>query len=117
MKPFTQGGNMFSDEMAIPSSFWLYGQKIVVSYDPTLSDANGCVGEARYRTNQIVLQPDSDSVPRLRSKVEQTFLHEVVHYIFYVLGEDEMRMNEKLIDGFSALLHQMLTTSNGNIGF
>jgi predicted SprT family Zn-dependent metalloprotease len=105
---------MFSGPMSIPSSFWLYGQLITVRYDPTLSDHTDCVGEARYRTNQIVLQPDTVSTKRVRTKIEHTFLHEVLHYIFYVLGEEELRVNEKLIDSVAALLHQVLTTSHGH---
>ena len=95
----------------IPTSFWLYGQNIAVNFDPTLSDVTDCVGESHYRRNEIVLQPNTEGVERLVSRVEQTFLHELVHYIFYMLGEDDLRKNEKLIDGVASLLHQAINTA------
>lgn len=103
---------MFSSGFTIPTSFWLYGQKILVRFDPTLSDRTDCVGESHYRRNEIVLQPHTEGIERLPSKIEQTFLHELMHYIFYVLGEAELRKNEQLIDGIASLLHQAMTTEN-----
>jgi hypothetical protein len=103
---------MFSSPLPIPTSFWLYGQKITVRFDPFLSDTTDCVGESRYRINEIVLQPHTEGIARLESKIEQTFLHEVMHFILQNLGEEELRSNEKLIDSMAQLLHQMLTTAH-----
>lgn len=42
--------------------------------------------------------------------VEQTFLHEVVHSIFNEIGRDNLSTDERLVQQFSLLLHQMLKT-------
>ena len=97
----------------IPASFWLYGQKIHVSMETDLIEEEDCVGEALYRKNMIRLQCNSPSVNRPGSHIEATFLHELIHMILYALGEDDLRKNEKLVDGMARLLHQAFITMEG----
>lgn len=96
--------------MKIPKRFKLMGQTIEIVYDSTISDMDGCAGLAKYRWNQIVLQPDTNGVKRPLSKIEQTFCHELVHWIFYMASENKLRANEKLVDTIAGLLHQALST-------
>jgi len=86
----------------IPSSFWLGGLKISVAFDDTMVKAKQVIGEARYAHQQIVLDR---SVAPLQT-VEQSFYHEMVHWIFYVMGEEDLRNNEKLVDLFAHFLYQ-----------
>ena len=58
---------------------------------------------------------DADSTdPRIffGEQLSQCFLHELLHYIFYVMGEHELRNNEKLVDLIAHFLHQVEDTSN-----
>ena len=97
----------------IPASFWLYGQKISVVMVPALIEEQDAVGEALYRHNVIRIQGNTESVHRPGSHIEATFLHELIHMILYALGEDDLRKNEKLVDGMARLLHQAFITFEG----
>lgn len=90
----------------IPTSFWLGGLKIDVVYDNTMVKTKQVIGEARYANQQIRLDP---SVAPMQT-VEQSFYHEMVHWIFYVMGEEELRNNEKLVDLFAHFLYQARVT-------
>lgn len=96
--------------MRIPQRFKLMGHTITVEYDPMLDGRNGALGEARYTTNSIALQPNTDTFNRPQSTQEHVFLHELTHHILNEMNEHELRGNEKFVDVFSGLLHQALTT-------
>jgi hypothetical protein len=96
--------------MRIPTRFKLLGHTITVEYDHMLDGRNGCTGEARYTTNSIALQPNTDTFNRPTSQREHVFLHELTHHILNEMNEHDLRSNEKFVDVFSGLLHQALTT-------
>jgi hypothetical protein len=91
----------------IPSSFMLGGLTIEVVRDETMVRTKSLIGEARY--NEQVIRIDTGAAPL--QTVEQTFIHELVHWIFYLMNEDELRNNEKLVDLFSHFLYQALVTA------
>jgi hypothetical protein len=95
--------------LRIPQSFMLHGQKISVIYEPPLVYKNGNRGEARFSTNQIALQNNSDGNPIPQSSIEQTFCHEMVHYILNEMG-NKLKDDERFVDLFASLLHQALVT-------
>jgi hypothetical protein len=97
--------------MQIPKRFKLLGRTITVEYDPMLDSRHGLRGEARYTSDTIALQPTTDTFVRSPCHLEQTFLHEMVHFILEGMNEHDLRGNEKFVDNFSALLHQALTTA------
>jgi hypothetical protein len=41
---------------------------------------------------------------------EETFFHELMHWLYYSLGEQELQHNEKHVEQMGALLYQALTT-------
>jgi hypothetical protein len=90
----------------IPSSFWLGGLKINVEFDDSLVRTKQCIGEARYSKQMITLDP---SVAPLQM-LEQSYCHELVHWIFYVMGEEELRNNERIVDLFAHFLYQARMT-------
>ena len=105
--------------MEIPESFKLFGSKISVRYDQReFINNTESMGYASYRTNSIVLNPvllnDNKEI------AEQTFLHEVVHFILYHAGsahtkkDDHMHRDEDFVDLVASLLHQVLTTQEGS---
>ena len=96
--------------MDIPRRLKLLGRTITVEYDPMLDGRDGTVSEARYTSDSIALQPNTDTFRRPQTQLEQVFLHELVHYILNEMNEYDLRSNEKFVDVFAGLLHQALTT-------
>ena len=95
--------------MRIPNSFYLLGQKITVEQDSNLTFEADAKGISLFREGKIVLQRREQYSPQ--SQVEQTFCHELVHWILHQMGEGELGGNEKFVDVFGSLLHQALSTA------
>lgn len=95
----------------IPKTFTLMGQTITVEEVASLVNSSDNRGEAVFRENIIRLQKDSEGLPVPRDQYEHTFFHELVHFIFYLLGKDELRDDEELVGAFSGLLHQAMITA------
>ena len=81
----------------IPSAFYLFGQRYEVKWRDDLCDKEEAVGQSIYREQRIDLQKNNVIVTRKPSQIENTFLHELIHCIFWELREDELRPNEKLV--------------------
>jgi hypothetical protein len=97
--------------MKIPESFTLFAQNIQVIEDCDLIYRTDNRGEQRPRENIILIQPPTPSVPMPHEKIEQTFCHELTHYLFEYSGKPELSLDEKYVEIFSHLLHQALTTA------
>ena len=93
--------------MRIPKKFTLAGIPIRVIAEP-LADKKSVLGEARYMEQVIAM--DLEAAPR--HTTEQAFCHELVHWIFFVLNEPDLRNNEKLVDTIAHLLYQFLETQD-----
>jgi len=100
--------------MNIPTSFQLLGQTITVRVQPDLSYDADATGQARYRSNEIVLQKSTPGWQMPRGKLEQVYLHEVVHHILYQMGH-KLFDDEKFVDLFASMLHQVLITQKGTL--
>ena len=102
--------------MKIPKSFKLYGQTIDVEWVDHLRNLDDARGSAVFRTNKIEIQRPSAQVPIPQCSLEQTFCHELMHWIFYSVyehGEDNegwLHQNEQLVTKCAGLLHQALAT-------
>lgn len=92
----------------IPKSFQLHGQTIEVLQVDHIGSESGTLGEARLAKNQVVLQNNASGFTRSDTQIEQTFLHELVHFILIHLGQNELCDEEAFVDGFAHLLHQAL---------
>ncbi len=97
--------------MKIPTKFKLMGQTFNVEYNKDLINERDLVGVAKLRLNKIELQPNVGGIPITDEQLGHTFCHELVHCILGVLGEKELKENEKFVDTFGGLLFQMLETS------
>jgi hypothetical protein len=101
----------------IPKSFYLFGEKIQVTFSETYfgSENPMGLGFCSYRENKIYLRPSSESWPLSQDQIEQTFCHELMHMII-VHSQDTLKDHENLHDneGFinisASLLHQALAT-------
>ncbi len=103
------------NDIRIPKSFQLYGQTIKVKYGNRLLMDEDALGVARFLMNEIHLLPNSDGIPRTKEQIEKTYLHELVHWLFYYTfnGTDnaELITDEFAVDNIANLLHQVLKTS------
>lgn len=104
--------------MAIPTSFKLFGQTVIVSFIPReFTEKDGTYGYSSYRTNEIQLRPSTDTHPLTDGQIEQTFYHELVHFVLYHAGSSYrpskdryMHQDEGFVDMCANLLHQAITT-------
>lgn len=97
--------------MNIPKRFKLFGQTIEVEMQEYLNDKSDCRGQTKYRENKIYLQMiDGKYYSRPVENLDQTFCHELVHWILYLMHE-KLEEDEKFVEVFSSLLHQALTTA------
>jgi len=95
----------------VPLRFKLFGETIDVVWDNELSNRDNANGMSNYRYSRIELQPNTKAVFRSKEQVEQSYLHEVVHFILEAIQEEKLRTDEKFVELFSKALHQVLTTS------
>lgn len=103
----------------IPKYFYIHGHKIDVKINPCLNK-KGHSGESDFRGNRIELS----STKQKRSLVEETFCHELMHFVFchaaqvkdsYVLKDGRKLTNaEDLVEICGRLLHQAMVSSHGN---
>ena len=97
-------------ELKLPTSFLLHGQRINLVQVDHIGSENGTLGEARLAKNEIAIQTNANGFTRIPTQIEQTFMHELVHFILHHMGQDELCSEEQFVDGFSHLLHQAFST-------
>ena len=95
----------------IPKSFWLGGLQIEVQFDTTLCRNRKVLGEARYPTQCIVLDPSVSGLQQL----EQAYYHELTHWILFIMNETDLRNNEKFVDLFAHFLYQARVTEGREV--
>jgi hypothetical protein len=94
----------------IPQKFELGGLTIDVVRDNTLVEKTGIIGKCVYEKLQIII--DEEATPS--DFTEQSYLHELVHWILYTMNEHELRDNDKFVDVFATFLYQAMK-SGGNL--
>lgn len=101
--------------MRIPKSFKLLGQTVRVTWNnQPFIEKDGYVAFACYRTNEIQMNPDMPY--RNDEQRQQSFMHELIHFIIYYSQttrdktSEFMHEDEPFIDMTAHLLHQALTT-------
>jgi len=98
------------NKIKIPKRFKLFGQTIKVVFDNKVGELDEAKGLAEYRKSQITIQPASNDNCITDEMIEETFFHELIHWILYKLDEDKLRSNEKFVSEVSQLLHQAFQT-------
>ena len=98
------------NKLPIPKQFELHGQTVKVGYDDAMVGDRGSVGESKYKENKILLQPNVSGHACSQEYIEQTFCHELVHYILLHMNSDK-NSDEAFVDTFGHLLHQALVTA------
>jgi hypothetical protein len=92
--------------------FTLGGREWTVKYVQYIkdTDVNGALGFTDCNAGEVRLALYCDGKKLDPNFVEQTFWHEAVHSIFFELGLDELGTDEKLVQQFALLLHQVIKT-------
>ncbi len=93
--------------MDIPKEVTLAGIPIKTIFDNTLIKEHNIIGKADYEHQEIVI--DTSVAPR--ETTEQAYLHELVHYILYIMGKHDLRNDEAFVDLFAHLLYQAKETA------
>ena len=91
----------------IPKSFQLGGLKIDVRFQEKLTEKGLMLGAADYVRQEIRLDPTFTKI----QTTEQAYMHELTHWILFIMGENELCNNEKFVDVFAHFFYQALTTA------
>lgn len=90
--------------MKIPEKIVIGGIEVDIEYNDELLDRDNCTGVTAYEHQRIYIDP---SVPG-QDIVNQSFIHEIVHYVLYVMGKHTLRKDEEFVDGFAHLAYQII---------
>ena len=99
-------------KILIPDTTQIAGFEIEILVNSSLAEKEKRLGKCDYRNNVIQLACHSKVIFD-RMIMEQTYLHEITHYILHCMGEHELRDNERFVEGYSHLLYQALTQGRG----
>jgi hypothetical protein len=94
--------------MKIPKKVKIMGKIIDVEWDKELVEKSDSTGEAHYRFNKIVLQPNVKGYLRDQQEIDITFFHELIHFVLDSMEESDLRSNEKFVGLLSSMLYQVL---------
>ena len=81
-----------------------------IIYDNKYLDEKELTGEIDYYNKKIIVRDDRDKVEFLN-----TFLHEILHGIFYHSGDKNLKEDESLINCIANGLTQVIVDNNINI--
>jgi predicted SprT family Zn-dependent metalloprotease len=104
--------------MRIPKSFKLFGSTIKVVDNPRLSIDRNWNAAACFMEQRIEMMPIIETHPQSKTKREQAFCHELMHFILYYGSgaiNDKFKpsyahLDEEFVECMGNLLHQALTT-------
>lgn len=65
------------------------------------------LGKIDYEQQQILIDPTLASL----QVTEQSFFHELMHLLFFVCGESDLRVNERLVEVMGQFLYQAIMTA------
>ena len=99
------------NKIKIPTQFEIGGRTVKIKYKKNMVDESDSVGYARYRKNEIWLQEKCDGVYRHPDQIQESYCHEIVHWILNMMGENKLNDDEKMVSQFAQYLHQILKTS------
>lgn len=93
--------------MDIPKSINLAGLQIKTAHSAITIDNKRAAGCADYDKELIVI--DKNVFPK--NLTNQTYIHEVLHWILFILNYHELNSNEQFVDSVAHLLHQALISA------
>lgn len=91
-----------------PTVLRILNKDIDLVFVDDLADKCDANGQARYRENKIILQKETKSIQRQKQDIDETIMHEILHYILNLLAYDELNKDEKFVTQISLALTQVL---------
>ena len=67
-------------------------------------EEKGCVGKADYKNQTIII----DTTLVKEGMLEQIYYHELLHWIFYIMGEEKLQRDEKIVDLLAHFIYQAI---------
>lgn len=101
---------MKNTRFTIPNTFKLLGQTYKVEYNNDKCDGASAYGLASFSENTIYLATEVNNKPIAQDAIEHTFFHELTHMILHSMGKEKLNADEKFVDLFGGMLHQVATT-------
>lgn len=99
----------------IPKQFNIMAHTITVSLDDDIALDDHRWGEINYNKGTIKLSQELASKKFPKSKVKDTFWHEVIHAILFYMDEAELNSNEDFISRFAYALNQVVESMDGDL--
>ena len=101
--------------MTVPKSYQLFGAKIPVKVVNEVVEQGGTViGLYDPALTMVKIQKPGKRPQMTRARFEETFCHELVHSILHAMRSPNWD-NEDFVEDFAQLLHQALTSGEGDI--
>jgi len=95
------------NKIRLPKRINIFGQTIEIELSDTIQDTEDAEGLSLYRKNKIIL----NNYNRTDEQIENNFFHEIMHFVFCYLNENDLKDNEKLVHLIGAVLHQIFKTA------
>ena len=94
-----------------PSRFKIFGINWKIIDGTDYLENKGLYGECSYTEKLIRIAIKAHGIERHSDDIQQTILHEIMHAILHSMNEDELSKNEKFVDIFASIFHQIITTN------
>lgn len=101
--------------LIIPEQFECAGATVNVEWDDELYAEKSRLGESDNWNGKVKLLPNSKALERSPECIEVSFCHEVFHQVLDAMGREDLSRDEQFVKGISALWHQVLVTSEGDL--
>ena len=75
--------------------------------DKKLCDKQGSIGKVVYIDQEIHID---DSVTAAQT-TEQAYIHEVIHYIMFIMKKEELRKDEEFVDMLAHFIYQAFASA------
>lgn len=94
--------------MKIPKTIQLLGVDVKVIIDNDFCDKHQVLGHANYDFLEIKLSDHYHDKKLPQDKIDENFIHELLHLILEKLGYEELRKDERFINGLSSTILQVI---------
>ena len=94
--------------MKIPDEISIAGITVKTVDQPKMLEQLGVIGGVNFHDQVIMIDKASAS----EDTIMQAYIHEVVHYILFVMGKMELGNDEEFVDMFAHLAYQAIKDSS-----
>jgi hypothetical protein len=92
--------------LIIPQKITLAGMPITTVFLKGTIEKYGGIAAADYGKQQIVVEDGGNVLAP--EAIQQAYIHEALHWLFYIMGKEDMRNDEALVDAMAHLVLQAI---------